>query len=160
LGESKHFKLGLVSPRMISTSNIEQAKNEIKKTKEKPIIVLAQDDEFNRKILEYGKFDILLSPERGKRKDSLKQIDSGLNHVLARIATKNKIAIGIDISGISKLEKKEKAKILEKIVQNIKICRKAKTKLKLINYKDRLGALSFLISIGASTQQAKEALDF
>jgi len=145
---------------MINTLNIEQAKNEIKKTKEKPIIVLAQDDEFNRKILEYGKFDILLSPERGKRKDSLKQMDSGLNHVLARIAAKNNVAIGIDMHEISKLEKKEKAKILGRIIQNIKICRKAKTKLKLLNYKDRIDALSFLLSIGASTSQAKEALDF
>jgi len=43
---------------MISTNNIEQAKRLIKNSKEKPILVKAQDDHFNRKILEYGKFDI------------------------------------------------------------------------------------------------------
>ena len=49
---------------MINTQNIEQAKNLIKETietKENPIIVKAQSPDFNRKILEYGKFNILLS---------------------------------------------------------------------------------------------------
>ena len=144
---------------MITISNIEQAKNLIKKGT-KPIIVKAQDDNFNRKILEYGKFDVLLSPELGKRKDSLKQMDSGLNHVLAKIAAKNNVAIGIDMDEISKLERKERAKVIGRIIQNIKICRKAKTRLKLFNYKDKTDAFSFLLSLGASTSQAKEAVDF
>ena len=141
---------------MITASNIEQAKKEIKAEK-KPIIVKAQDDNFNRKILEYGKFHILLSPEAGKRKNSVRQIDSGLNHVLAKIAAKNNIAIGIDISEIKKLTKQEKGEILAKIVQNIKICRKAKAKIKVINSEDKRNALSLLITLGASTKQAKEA---
>ncbi|MCX8158828.1 MAG: hypothetical protein N3D20_00845 [Candidatus Pacearchaeota archaeon] len=144
---------------MIITPNIENAKNLIKKEK-KPIIIKAQDDNFNRKILEYGKFDVLLSLELGKRKDSLKQMDSGLNHVLAKIAAKNHIAIGIDINEINNLKNKEKATILGRIIQNIKICRKSKTKLKLFNYKDKRNAFSLLLSLGASTPQAKEALDF
>lgn len=142
---------------MIDTTNIEQAKNLIKK-EEKPVIVLAQNDEFNRKILEYGKFNILLSIERGKRQRTLRTIDSGLNHVLAEIATKNKISIGIDMEELRNLEKEEKANKLEKIKQNIKICRKAKTRLALLNYKDKKDAFAFLISLGASTQQAQEAL--
>ena len=52
---------------MISTTNINQAKNEIKKEK-LPIIVHSQTHEFNRKILEYGKFQILLSPELAGKK--------------------------------------------------------------------------------------------
>jgi len=75
---------------MISTTNLEQAKNLINKAKEKPIIVQASSNSFNRKMLEYGKFDILLSPETGNRRDKIKSLDSGLNHVLAKIATKNK----------------------------------------------------------------------
>jgi len=143
---------------MINTLNIEQAKNLIKSEKSKPIIVLAQNDEFNRKILEYGKFDILLSIEAGKRKRTLRTIDSGLNHVLAEIATKNKISIGINIDELRNLGKEEKANRLERIKQNIKICRKAKTKLILLNYKDEKDAFAFLLSLGASTKQAKEAL--
>jgi|SRR3989344_2005101 len=148
---------------MINTENLEQAKNLIKKsieTKEKLIIVKAQNPEFNRKILEYGKFDIILSIESTAKKEyTPKNLDSGFNHILAKIAAKNNILLGIDLKEIQSLEKKEKAILLSKIIQNIKLCRKAKTKIKLLNYKDKKTAFSFLISLGASTQQAQEALE-
>jgi len=143
---------------LINEENIEKAKKIIKNTKEKPIIVMAKDNLFNRKILEFGKFDILLSVEKEREKDSLRQIDSGLNHVLAKIALEKNVAIGIDINEISKLGKKEKAIRLSKIIQNIKICRKAKTKTIGINFKDKRNAFSFFISLGASTKQAQEAV--
>jgi len=142
---------------MISTTNPEQAKKLINKSKEKPLIIQAQSDIFNRKILEYGKFDILLSPETGNRRDKIKSLDSGLNHVLAKIATKNKIAIGIDLEDISKLDKKGKAIRIARIKQNIAVCKRAKTKIRLLNYKNKKDSFSFLLSLGASTQQAKQA---
>jgi len=141
---------------MISTSNIEQAKKLIKSEKH-PIIIEAQDDNFNRKILEYGKFDILLSPEKGFRKDKPKQLDSGINHILAEIAAKNKVAIGINVKDIEALNKKDKAQRLARIKQNIKICRKAHSNFKILNFKDRIDAQNLLISLGASTQQTKKA---
>jgi len=140
---------------MITNPNTEKAKNEIKKATP-PIIVKARDDKYNRTLLEYGKFDILLSPETGNRKSKLRNEDSGLNHVLAKIATKNKIAIGIDLDEISRLTPKAKAERLSKIKQNIKICRKAKTKLKILGNKKE--GFYLLISLGASTNQAKEAI--
>ena len=142
---------------MINTPNLELAKKLIKIEKE-PVIVRAQNSEFNRKILEYGKFNILLSPEIGEKHDGLKQLESGLNHVLAKIAAKNNIAIGIDFDVIKKLDKKEKAIRLARIRQNIFICRKAETKIVLVNFKDKRNAFSFLVSLGASTQQAEEAI--
>ena len=143
---------------IISTTNIQQAINQIKKSVTKPIIIKAQDEKFNRRILEYGKFDVILDIHETQGRDKLKQVDSGLNHVLAKIAAKNKIAIGIDLDKIRKLEKKEKALVLGRIMQNIRICRKAKTRIKLINYRDEKDAFDFLISLGASTEQAREAL--
>jgi ribonuclease P/MRP protein subunit RPP1 len=142
---------------IITETNIEKAKQMIKKSGEKPIIVKAYDDKFNRSLLEYGKFDILLSPEAGERKTKLRQEDSGFNHVLAKIAVKNGIAIGLDLEEISALEKNEKARRLSKIRQNVKICRKAKTKIVLVGAKNKREAISLMLSLGASTQQAKEA---
>ncbi len=145
---------------MISTSSIEQAKSLIKKeiqNKTKPITVQAQNDDFNRKILEYGHFGILLGVEKGNKQRSLRQIDSGFNHVLAKIASKNKIALGIDMEGLRKLAKEEKALRLEKIMQNIILCRKSKVKIKLLNARDEKDVFAFLSSLGASSQQAKEA---
>ncbi|MBU0907716.1 MAG: hypothetical protein KKD18_03705 [Nanoarchaeota archaeon] len=142
---------------IISTKNLQQAKNQIKSSKH-PIVVRAQNQEFNRKILEYGKFDVLLDIQNTEGKDKLKQLNSGLNHVLAKIAAKNKVAIGIDLSGLRSIkDKKQKAKTLARIKANIQTCRKAKCLLTAINYKDKKDALELLISLGASTQQAKEA---
>ena len=140
---------------MINTQNIETAKKEIKLSK-KPIIIKAQDENFNRKILEYGKFEVLLfTPELLNFKDKPKQLDSALNHVLALLATKNKVAIGMDLETLRNLQKKEKARILAKLRQNIKICRKAKTSIAFLNSRDQS---NFLLSLGASTQQVKAAL--
>lgn len=143
---------------MINTQNIEEVKHLLKKTE--PLkVVLAQNDDFNRKIMEHGKFDILLSIEKGNRKNGIRQTDSGLNHVLAKIASKNNIAIGIDLEEIKRLEPKQKAERLSKIKQNIKICRKAKTRL-AVKTQSLEESRSFLISIGTSTQQIKETIVF
>lgn len=142
---------------IINELNVEKAKKMIKSSKAKPVIVKAQNDEFNRRILEYGHFDVLLSPEAGGRARSFKRIDSGLNHVTAKIAAKNDIAIGVNAGELDSLTKEERAKRLEKIIQNIRICRKAKAKIKLLNFKEENDAFAFLVSLGASTQQAKEA---
>jgi len=143
---------------MISTNNLEQAKKEIKNAKEKQIIVKAQSLEFNRKILEYGQFNILLSISSARQKSHQRTFDSGFNHVLAKIAAKNNISIGIDLKELRSLSKEQKALVLAKIKQNIKICRKAKAKISLLNAKDKKDAFSLLLSLGASTQQANQAI--
>jgi len=132
---------------IISTPNINKAKDQIKKSKP-PIIVQSPSNEFSRKILEYGKFQILLLP-KGKR-DRLKQLDSGLNHVLAKLAAKNKVAIGIDIKSLSSLPPKQKAIELSRLKQNIKICRKAKCQIKLLNPKDSKDAQALLHSLSTN----------
>lgn len=144
---------------IINEKNIERAKQLIRKA-ERPITLAAQDDVFNRKMLEYGKFDFLLDVEMGSRKDSLRQIDSGLNHVLGAIAAKNKISLGIDIGKIKDFNKKDKAILLSRLIQNIKICRKVDVKIKAMRYKDEKDAVSLMQSLVASTKQAQEAISF
>ncbi len=142
---------------MIQTTNPEEAKK-LLKTEKSPRIIKAVNDSFNRTLLEYGKFDILLSPESGDRQDTLRGINSGLNEILGRIATKNKISIGLDLEELCSLQKMQKAQRLSKIRQNIKLCRKTGAKLALIGVKDKRDAKSLLLSLGASTVQIKEVL--
>jgi len=144
---------------MINTSNLNQARKEIHKLKKenKQIIVKAQDNEFNRKIIEIKDVDVLISPEINNRKDSLKQRDSGLNEVLCKIASKNNIAIGIDLNEIKRKPKKEKAVILSRIMQNIRLCKKTKTRILLFPKQKKQDILGFFVSLKASTEQAKKA---
>ncbi|MEK6894276.1 MAG: hypothetical protein AABX10_02335 [Nanoarchaeota archaeon] len=143
---------------MINNQKTEEVKKLLKK-EQSPKIVMSQDDSFNRKILEHGNFDILLSIENGSRKNKIRQEDSGLNHILSKIASKNNIAIGIDLEEISKLQPKEKASRLSKIIQNIKICRKSKTKI-AIKSKSIQTVKDFMLGLGASTSQVNETIVF
>lgn len=140
------------------------------KAKKKKILLAVQgkDDIFNRRVIETMKVNFLVSPEAGDKKDSLKQRDSGLNHVSAKAAAKNNISIIINFSEINSItDKKQKAIILARIMQNIKICRKANCKIKITTFAenpsqivDEYSLKSFLFSLGASSQQVAEATQF
>lgn len=147
---------------IIYEQNISKLKKLIQEAKEKApeeeIIIPASDSEFNRKILEIKGIDVLLSPEKNQEKNSIKQLASGLNHVLCKLAAKNNTAIGINLDEIQQLTKEEKAKRIARIKQNIKLCKKAKTKIKILGKANKQQLFSFLISLGADTKTAKEAL--
>ncbi len=115
----------------ITETNFDKARKQIKENKNKEIIFSSDDDELNRKILEKEKINLLLLNQAG-RKDFQKQRNSGLNHVLAKLAKKNEVIIGINLDEIISLEGKEKARILSRVVQNIKLCNKNKLKMKFI----------------------------
>ena len=100
----------------------------------KEIVFSSDNDDLNRKILEKLPINILLI-NLAQRRDRLKQRDSGLNHVLAKIAKKNKITIGINLDEL--IEAKDKEKIIARIKQNIKLCNKNKVKMKFIQQKNK-----------------------
>jgi RNase P/RNase MRP subunit p30 len=145
----------------INTTNINEARKQIQKLKKegKEVIVLAGDPEFNRAILEIKEVDILLSPEIHNRKDPSKEQDSGLNEVLCDIAAKNNIKIGVDLDTIRNLPDEQKARVLARIAQNIMLCKKSKADIILLGKYDKKDAFSFLLTLGASTQQAKKAVE-
>ena len=143
---------------MIITSNLNEARKQIQKLKKdnKEVVVQAQSQEFNRKIIEIKDVNILLDPHLHNRKDNLKQRDSGLNEILCKIATKNNIKIGISINKLKNQIQKNKAIILARIIQNIKLCKRTKTQIILIPTLKKQEALSFMQTLKASTNQAKQ----
>lgn len=145
---------------MITTNNPNEARKEIEKlAKEgKDVIVKGDNINFNRLILENNKVDMLvLSHKDGK--DKLKQRDSGLNEVLCGIAKKNDITLAFDLKELQIEDKKQRGKIIGRMMQNIFLIKKSKCKIKLINYNDKTQAFSFLLTLGASTIQAKKAVN-
>ena len=117
---------------IIQEKTFEKARKSIKENKDKTIIFSSNDDDLNRKILEKEKIDILLI-NLSNRKDYQKQRNSGFNQVLAKIAKKNKITIGINFDEIIQARTKtEKVRILARIKQNIMLCKKNKLKMQFI----------------------------
>jgi len=121
---------------IIQENNFDIARKKIKENKTKTIIFSGDDDDLNRKVLEKLPIQILLI-NLSKRKDKLKQENSGFNQVLAKIAKKNNVAIGINFDEIINAKPKRKAEILARIKQNINLCNKNKIKMKFINQKSR-----------------------
>ncbi|MBI2628979.1 hypothetical protein HYW74_02760 [Candidatus Pacearchaeota archaeon] len=150
--------------QLINTDNINEAKNLINKYSNlsQSIVVTAKNDEFNRKVLEIKKIDILLFRDFKSRKDKLKQRDSGLNQVLCKLAKENNILIGIDFNIFYEKNEKELSLCAEKMIQNIKLCNKYKVKIILFNAenKNKYDLFSLLISLGMPTNMAKETLNF
>lgn len=146
--------------RIINNKNLDLVRKEIKREKEfqKKIIVQAQNEKFNRKILENKEVDVLLSPEFNNLNDKLKQRNSGLNEILCKIAKKNDISIGIELKKIINLQKKDKTKILSRIIQNISLCKRIGTKILIIDKEkfSKQEIFSFFLSLGCSTKKTKE----
>ncbi len=116
---------------IIQETNFNKIQSQIKEAQiqKKQIIFSSDDDELNRKVLEKLPIQILLI-NLAKRKDFQKQRNSGFNQVLAKIAKKKNVIIGINLKEI--LKAKEKEKILSRVEQNIKLCNKNKLKMKFI----------------------------
>lgn len=117
--------------KIITEKTFEKARNEIRRSKDKKIIFFSDDDELNRKVLEKERIDILLINLKG-RKDFQKQRNSGFNQVLAKIAKKGNVVIGVNFDEIVQSRGKDKAEILARVRQNVKLCNKNKLKMKFI----------------------------
>lgn len=144
----------------IEETNFDKARKEIRKIKNKEIIFTSNDDELNRKILEKEKISILLIKQKG-RKDRQKQRDSGLNSVMSKLAKKNGSQIGVFIDEIIESSSREKAEIISRIKQNIKICSKDKLKMKFIsqknsNIRNEYDLRSFGLALGMPTWMIKD----
>jgi len=121
---------------LINENDFMKARKEIRKNNRKKIIFSGLDDELNRKILEKEKINLLLLNQSG-RTDKTKQRNSGFNHVLAKIAKKKNVAIGINFDEIIESGKKRKADIFGRVIQNIKLCNKNKLKMKFVSLKNK-----------------------
>ncbi len=145
---------------LITQTNVEKAKQLINKAKGKEqIIVQALDAKYNRSLIEYGKFDYLLFPEPSSelrnKKDRIKQLDIGFSSIIGKIATKNHLSLLIDLESLRKLETKQKALVLGRLKEIIKIARKTKTMIKIKGYRDVKDCNALVSELGANSQQVR-----
>lgn len=128
--------------------------------------IYGKDDSFNRRVLETLKIDYLVSPdgETGAcRKDNVKQRDSGLNHVLGKIAKDKGVSIIVDMGAILKVGdgRLQDAKRIARIMQNVLVCRRAGCSLKIVSLGrknseviDEKARRSFGVSLGMSSEES------
>lgn len=121
---------------LIQEGDFQKIREKIRENKRKKIIFSSDNDELNKKVLEKENINVLLLT-LSRRKDRLKQRDSGFNQVLARLAKKKNVVIGINFNEVINSKAEEKSKILARVRQNIKLCNKNKLKMKFISKEKR-----------------------
>jgi RNase P/RNase MRP subunit p30 len=84
-----------------------------------------------RKALDAKKFLAITSIEDEFSKDYMDSKNSNFNNVLATIASRNNIGYALNIKSI--MNSKNKVQLFGKIQQNIKLCRKHKVKVYILN---------------------------
>lgn len=145
---------------IITQTEFNKLKNEVKLNSDKEIIYSSDDDELNRKVIEKLPVQVLLINLAG-RKDFQKQRNSGFNQVMAKVMKKKNIILGIDFDEIVECNNlKEKAEILARIKQNIFTCKKDKIGMKFVfrngkNERNVYDLKSLGLVLGMSTWMTK-----
>ena len=118
-----------------------------------------------RKNFESNQIKMFFNLENKDERDFIHQRNSGLNHILAKIAhDKNKV-IAFNFSTILNANAERRALLLGRMRQNVKLCRKYKVKMLLASFASEpyelrndyeLRAFGFML--GMSPKEVKEAL--
>jgi len=131
-----------------------------------PVIILGSADEINRMAVEDKRASMLLNPEETRKKDFMHWKNSGLNHVLCRLAAQNNVKIGISFSSLADLKGRDRASRLGRIMQNIVLCRKYKTKMLIASFAESEAELlspyelkSLALTLGMTPAQANQSLE-
>jgi len=122
------------------------------------LLVRGTNLDLNRKAVQTKEVDILTHPEYNRK-------DSGLNHVMAKLATKNQVAIEINFREILLSSKNTRSHIMHHIQENVKLCKKYKTPIIISSgaishwqLKDPKILMSMGCLLGLKLNEAKDAL--
>ena len=122
------------------------------------LLVRGTNLDLNRKAVQTKEVDILTHPEYNRR-------DSGLNHVMVKLAAKNRVAIEINFREILLSSKNTRSHIMHHIQKNVKLCKKYKTPIILSSgavshwqMKDPKILISMGCLLGLKLNVAKNAL--
>jgi len=116
------------------------------------------DLRMNRAAVEIKEVDILTHPEHGR-------YDCGMNHVMAKFAKRNNVAIEINFREVLTSTKKTRSRILANMRDNIALAKKYKMPIILCSGAishwelcDPLSMTSMAEHLGMTLKQAKEAV--
>ncbi|MEM5882619.1 MAG: RNase P subunit p30 family protein [Candidatus Aenigmatarchaeota archaeon] len=139
--------------------NLKELKILVKRRRDFDVLLVRGGDlELNRKACETPEVDVLTHPELGRQ-------DSGLNHVLAKLAAKNFTTIEINFREIMFTTKKTRCLVLRNVQQNVKLAKKYKAPLIIcsgaINHfemRDPYSLISLGCELGLELKEAKQAI--
>jgi len=111
-------------------------KNINKAVKQTELLVVKSSDK-DRFFIESKKIKLVYGLEETYKKDYLHQRASGLNHVICEIARKNNVTIGFAYSILFNKDEYERAVLMGRMMQNIKLCQKYKVKTLIGSFSEK-----------------------
>lgn len=146
----------------VKIASIGTLKN-IKNIKKKVDLVLVRSSHRDREILEKFKNILIFDLEIVAPHDFIHHRASGLNQVMCKLAYKNDIMIGFSFNTI--LKSKDRPKLIGRIIQNIKLCRKYKIKTVIGSFatnpyemRSPHDLVAFFSELGMHPKEAKNSL--
>ncbi|HME87260.1 MAG TPA: RNase P subunit p30 family protein [Candidatus Nanoarchaeia archaeon] len=96
--------------------------------------IAKSDSSKDRMLIEGKRIDILYDLELEKRKDHTHFRNSGMNQVIAKLMKEKNVSYGVSVSQLLHANPEQKANILGRMLQNIKICKKYKVSIVLASF--------------------------
>lgn len=147
------------------TGLIADSKN-ISKAKKLSKIVIYKSTGNDRHAIEKSKANAVFGLETIAIRDSMHHRNSGLNHVLCKLANKNNIMICFSFSSILNTDGRIRSQILGRLMQNIRLCRKYKVKTVIASFAEKPYDMrpcpdlkSVFISLGMHPKEASDSLE-
>lgn len=159
LFDGDKFELGFDSVIKVRLFNPKEAN----KAKENIIIVVADNCDSIKSLVETKKVDIvLIDPKRSK--DFMRQRASGLNHIFCELAYRKDVAIAFSFNSV--LRSSDASMLFGRIMQNIKLCRKYRVRMVFATFAVNKGEmrsysdmLSFARNMGMTPKEAADSFN-
>lgn len=118
-----------------------------------------------RYIFESKDIDLVFGLENNSLKDHTHFVNSGLDQVLCKIAKKKNKIVCFDFSSILNSSDELRSKLLSRMIQNIKLCKKYKVDIAIISFAKKPDdmkyyhdLIAFLIVLKCDPAKAKKAV--
>ncbi len=141
--------------------------NEVIASKRMSDFVVMKSREDVRNTIEKFCPGMIFGVELSERKDFMHHRNSGLNQVIAKIAYEKNVIMGIAFNLILKSSGFRRSVLLGRISQNIRLCRKYKTKIKFfslatnpLEMRSPNELISLCVNLGMQMPEARVALSF
>ncbi|HLD06717.1 MAG TPA: RNase P subunit p30 family protein [Candidatus Nanoarchaeia archaeon] len=139
---------------------------DVMKSRRAGALVLVMHSAEDRFAIEKARPDLIFGLEQ-QPKDFMHSRNSGLDQVLCTLAAKNQVAVGFDFGSVLRADDVERSRLMGRMMQNIRLCRKYRVAMVLGSFARSPGEMrachdlmSFGISLGMHPQEAKQSLKY
>ncbi len=163
--DQKNLKKQIFKTKIKIIFGVKTNPKQIQKARNKSDFVIVEADEHSRMAFENKHVSLIYALEKLEKHDHMHFRKSGLNQVLCSLACKKDIIVGFSFNSILNSSEKWRSRLLGRMMQNVKLCRKYKVKTTIASFATKPMEMrspaelkSFGIILGMHAKKARESL--